>query len=108
LQYSEEDAARLGITEEHLRMVVESNGDVSKFPENIKSWLGEQIARGKALLKKHYDQPLSQLEILNTPKKFLQKMINLAYKEFIKRRVFDVAYIKEAETVFQETKQSLK
>jgi hypothetical protein len=100
-----EDADRLLITQDDLNLV---KVDISKFPENIKTWLLEQIKRGRDLLNIHNTSPISSLYISQIPQGLLQKSINFGYKEIIRREILETAYITETENTFLKVERELK
>jgi hypothetical protein len=105
-----EDAERLRITDKSLRLVIGLGENISQYPENIKIWLGEQITRGRKLLAGHEVSPILSLEMLNPGKKssFMQAPRNFAYKALIKKIIFPVAYVNEAQATFAKLENQLK
>jgi len=75
----EEDAKRLGIGQVDFAKVLEVKENYLQYPKNIQAWIGEQIVRGRELLKRHAVQSITSLEPLYKHTKLISQLRGAAY-----------------------------
>ncbi len=97
-----EDAVRLGITDAHLSEVVTAGKNILLYPENVRTWLREQVARGQKLLKDHGKQPLTRLNMSYPSRNIGTWFRNYGYRLVVKIKVCSGVYVKEAKEVFAD------
>jgi hypothetical protein len=103
-----EDADRLNIAVADLQKVVEARNMV-EFPQNVSTWLLEQVAEGKRLLTVHVHQPAAETLIpIDTGKGIIQKTKMAQYRKFVAGNILKTGYIEEAEKVFAAATRELR
>ncbi len=97
-----EDALRLEITDDDLRIVATAGKMYLGYPSNIKVWLHEQIARGNELMRAHHSQWIGTLSMLHPAGGVIDLIRNYKYRQFVKHKVLGEHYVNEAKEVFAE------